>query len=478
MLSHIVPVEVARSITIHLHPEWLPNLLAASRAVRRLFTPDESELPFVRHHFRNLFREVTSFRRSAQDIPFRKLPDVYAVGWFATCFDCLVGRVSKVSIIEAVVVVFPDLDHENGRLHFRLGPHRPIAWMEKIILKALECNILRKHSGQVMLVGKLASLLDSVAIVESALCKIFPTEMYSKDTADGADEVVMTFSMVDTSRPRNGVRDAFALFMHPRVPVAFNFSHKLIYHQTREYEFLINFASKGGRMHVVHYLLGNPLPLAPPPASRPIRPAAGNPPGSNHGGLEARRASKISFSFENPIASLTQPGKDHELPLQSLLRVQGNVPLCAVSYFLEQGAPINREGPACSGPIHRATDHGRVEIVRLLIERGANVDDRTFDGHTPLHVAARMNHAELTNELLAFGANRDAVVESLDADVPPEDDLAGPERGWTSLKVALDRGNYDVARVLLRAGGTLLVKAEDGQEVHIGDELHKKLLRV
>ncbi|KAJ3109587.1 hypothetical protein HDU96_007169, partial [Phlyctochytrium bullatum] len=102
--------------------------------------------------------------------------------------------------------------------------------------------------------------------------------------------------------------------------------------------------------------------------------------------------------------------------LNSLISGQDHDPLRAATYLLDQGAPINCERPARYGPLHCAALHGLVEIVRLLVERGANVDDRSFDGRTPLHQAAERSHVEIALELLACGADRDAVIESSEAE--------------------------------------------------------------
>lgn len=39
-------------------------------------------------------------------------------------------------------------------------------------------------------------------------------------------------------------------------------------------------------------------------------------------------------------------------------------------------------------PLHEAALHGRIEIVRVLIENGANITQHDFFGSTPIHCAA------------------------------------------------------------------------------------------
>ncbi|KAI0261911.1 ankyrin repeat-containing domain protein, partial [Russula aff. rugulosa BPL654] len=46
-------------------------------------------------------------------------------------------------------------------------------------------------------------------------------------------------------------------------------------------------------------------------------------------------------------------------------------------------------------PLHRASICGRIEIVRLLIEHGANVEAKTDEGRTPLDVARGEQREEI-----------------------------------------------------------------------------------
>ena len=57
------------------------------------------------------------------------------------------------------------------------------------------------------------------------------------------------------------------------------------------------------------------------------------------------------------------------------------------------------------GPLHIAAQHNAVQVVELLLDRGANVDMRNNNGDTPLHVAVKNNFAEMTRLLLCKGAD-------------------------------------------------------------------------
>ncbi len=51
-------------------------------------------------------------------------------------------------------------------------------------------------------------------------------------------------------------------------------------------------------------------------------------------------------------------------------------------------------------PLHYAARYSHLQVVKLLVERGADVNARAEDGITPLHFAARYKR---TNSRLASG---------------------------------------------------------------------------
>lgn len=59
-----------------------------------------------------------------------------------------------------------------------------------------------------------------------------------------------------------------------------------------------------------------------------------------------------------------------------------------VRLLIEQGADVTAKDKSLSTPLHLASSLGIPEIVRLLIERGADITAENESRRTPLHLAS------------------------------------------------------------------------------------------
>lgn len=70
--------------------------------------------------------------------------------------------------------------------------------------------------------------------------------------------------------------------------------------------------------------------------------------------------------------------------------------------IIRRGAMVNRPGWT---PLHYAASTGQIEMTHMLLELGAEVNARAFDGTTPLMMAAYAGSEEVVRVLLAAGAD-------------------------------------------------------------------------
>ena len=73
-----------------------------------------------------------------------------------------------------------------------------------------------------------------------------------------------------------------------------------------------------------------------------------------------------------------------------------------------QGAHVNTRDHCGWSPLHEACNHGHTEVVGVLLEHGAAVNDPGgvhCDGITPLHDAAVNGQVEVVQMLLDYGAD-------------------------------------------------------------------------
>jgi ankyrin repeat protein len=99
-------------------------------------------------------------------------------------------------------------------------------------------------------------------------------------------------------------------------------------------------------------------------------------------------------------------------------------------YLVARGAAVNSASKNSMQvmPLHSAVAGQHLEIARLLIDQGADVNARQSDGFTALHGAAQNGQIEMIQLLLAHGA----------------DTSARGEGGMTALDYASRAGHPDV----------------------------------
>jgi ankyrin repeat protein len=106
--------------------------------------------------------------------------------------------------------------------------------------------------------------------------------------------------------------------------------------------------------------------------------------------------------------------------------------------LLEAGADPNlRNADTLLTPLSLALDGTYPAMVKVLLEHGANPNDKLADGDTPLMLTARTGITEFTQLLLEHGAEPDARHE---------------EFGYSALMLAANAGDLAAVKLLLASG--------------------------
>ncbi|XP_069674824.1 putative ankyrin repeat protein RF_0381 [Periplaneta americana] len=118
-------------------------------------------------------------------------------------------------------------------------------------------------------------------------------------------------------------------------------------------------------------------------------------------------------------------------------------------WFLDQGISVMIRNKLGSTILHAASSKGHLELCKKLIKRGSDVNARMTYLHmwTPLHKAVLYNYLNVVQLLVDKGAELDAVTN---------DDHE------TSLHYAARNGTYDIVKFLISRGANYTIEDKNG----------------
>jgi len=108
-----------------------------------------------------------------------------------------------------------------------------------------------------------------------------------------------------------------------------------------------------------------------------------------------------------------------------------------LTVLLDGGAEVNNRDPHGETPLNLAASRGYLTVVKMLLERGADVNMAGSDGWTPLHSAVQSGNLELVKLLLEEGADPNRT----------------EDRGLTPLRVAEECSMEAIAHFLESVAG-------------------------
>lgn len=152
---------------------------------------------------------------------------------------------------------------------------------------------------------------------------------------------------------------------------------------------------------------------------------------------EAKRLTDMHIGFRRRAEKL-----DHRFAMAADITIASRIAVLDIPVLntlaYDSGLLTKLNGGTCSA-LHVAALHGAKNLARMLLARGANVEDKTHMGRTPLLVAAYHRKEDMAKLFLDYGAH----VQAMDA------------FGSTALHKAASSSSLNVTRLLLKHGADI-----------------------
>ncbi|WP_342273365.1 ankyrin repeat domain-containing protein [Spiroplasma endosymbiont of Acasis viretata] len=150
----------------------------------------------------------------------------------------------------------------------------------------------------------------------------------------------------------------------------------------------------------------------------------------------------LSFKWLNENFKIDSNIEDKETFCSPLYYAVNNNNIEIVKLLLENDADINEQDINGSTPLHWAIECNNIEIVKLLLENDADINEQDINGCAPLHWAIECNNIEIVKLLLENDADINAQEKSL----------------ATPLHLSIYTNNFDMIKLLLEKGADLNIK--------------------
>ncbi|XP_020297132.1 ankyrin-3-like [Pseudomyrmex gracilis] len=118
-----------------------------------------------------------------------------------------------------------------------------------------------------------------------------------------------------------------------------------------------------------------------------------------------------------------------------------------IKLLLASGSKVNFTTPKINNtPLHLAVINGDIEIIKMLLDRHADVNATSWYGTTPFHYAIEEKEMEIAELLFNHGANVNA----------------SSNDGVTPMHLAVQKGHVDGVKMLMDRGANINAETRDG----------------
>ncbi|KAJ3103166.1 hypothetical protein HDU96_009383 [Phlyctochytrium bullatum] len=460
-----LPVEICRRILLLLPPIDVPQLLLASRGIRRIFRPTNSEIGFaLTHVYHHYVPSPGPKKIEHQDaylcgIPFSSLPPVYSLSMVFS--DCLKHHVRRKTLVKWLTGEQFGFGHPNWNP--RKGPPAARRRIERLFKTALalDWNVTKSTvalGGATMdknlfleLLIELAAAIDSLKAVKLVL--ELQRAVVTKATndpvpKDDSDVPITGSEPKQTDRPEGAV-----------VPNV----HHVVMHFACKYEsepvirYLLDsckedFERMMDHMRAIGHGYDALFYLAARTQNRKILELL----------LERHaRRNDVPKDKEDDGSSPSWRSYDQDLCSRDLFSGDSALHVAKTpqiaSLLLDHGADPNTQNLSLETPLHAAckgiTCGRQLKVIIMLLEHGADASASSNKGKTPLHHAASAKEGEASFHLQAARV-------LLSAGAGPDDP---DNRGRTPLHSACKRGNGEMIKLLVSHGANLTIGDNDGK---------------
>ena len=137
-----------------------------------------------------------------------------------------------------------------------------------------------------------------------------------------------------------------------------------------------------------------------------------------------------------------------------------------VAALLDRGAVVDQATYHGRSPLIVACEENKRDTVELLLARGANIEFRSGflqTGYTPLHISTYFGHVDLVRLLLDHGADAKCM----------------DRRGYTPLQLACRHGHVDVVELMFdlkEERGLMIARTEVLGDARLGEDIVRCLL--